>query len=362
MKTFGLKNKNKKTQKENQKTKKQKQKSSKGNRKGKKEMKKAVAVITLAGMMILAQNVYAAGEHYYVCPKSVRASYWVSVENGAMAAGEELGVEVTFNGPSEADSAKQINMIEDMMVKGVNAIAVSPNDAQAIKPVISDAIADDISVVTFDSDAPESERAYYVGAASDHQIGIEMAAYVAEKIGYEGQVAFMCGGLAAENQVATMEAAKEEFSKYPDIEIVATLASNNDMQKSYENATTLIETYPDLKALLGFTGGQSPAAAQVVEQKIAAGTLKEGQILITGTAFPSNTRQYIENGTIEQVFSWDPAKLGYMAVYAMHAVRNGEEINDGEEFPLTGAVTVEDHKIWTGTLVINKDNVNDYDF
>ena len=322
----------------------------------------AITFGVLLAATVGAQEIDPSKEHYYICPKSVGASYWVGAENGAMAAAEELGVEVTFNGPAEADSAKQINMIEDMIVKGVNAIAISPNDAQAIKPVIADAIADGVSVITFDSDAPESERAYYIGAASDHQIGIEMAAYVAEKIGYAGEVAFMCGGLAAENQVATMEAAKEEFAKYPDIEVVTTLASNNDMQKSYENATTLIETYPDLKAILGFTGGQSPAAAEVIEQAIAAGSMEKGQILITGVAFPSNTRQYIENGTIEQVFSWDPAKLGYMAVYSMYALRTGTEINDGDSFPMTGPITVEGQNIWTGTLVINADNVNDYDF
>lgn len=304
----------------------------------------------------------ATGDLYFICPKTLGPVYWTHAEEGAKLAADELGVEVVFNGPSEANSAKQINIIEDMLAKGIKGLAISPNDAQAIIPVIADALAEDVAVVTFDSDAPNSARSYYIGPASDHQNGVDMAAYVAEKIGYAGEVAFMCGGLAAENQVATMEAAKEEFAKYPDITVVTTLASNNDMQKSYENATTLIQTYPNLKAILGFTGGQPPAAAEVVEQAIAAGELEEGSLVITGVGFPSNCSKYIKSGTIEQIFSWESKKLGYAAVYALHAIRSGQPLNDGQELPLIGSIKLEGEKLWTGMTIINAENVDNYDF
>ncbi|MDR1622243.1 MAG: autoinducer 2 ABC transporter substrate-binding protein [Synergistaceae bacterium] len=302
------------------------------------------------------------GETYFLCPKTLGPVYWTLAERGAKAAGEELGVEVIFNGPSEANSSKQINMIEDMLSKGIQGLGISPNDAQAIKPLIADAIDEGVSVVTFDSDAPESKRAYYIGPASDKQNGKDMADYIAKKIGYKGEIAFMCGGLAAENQVATMNSAREELSKYPDIQVVATLPSNNDMQKSYENATTLIKTYPDLKGILGFTGGQPPAAAEVIEQAIAAGELKKGQIVVTGVGFPSNCRKYIKNGTLELIFSWESEKLGYTSVYVLNKLRNKQPVEDGFTLPKIGKLNVEGTSIWTGMTLVTAENVDSFDF
>ncbi len=301
-------------------------------------------------------------ETYFLCPKTQGPVYWTLAERGAKTAGEELGVNVIFNGPAEANSSKQINLIEDMLAQGINGLAISPNDAQAIKPIIADAIEEGVAVVTFDSDAPESKRAYYIGPASDRQIGKDMAAYMAEKIGNKGEIAFMCGGLAAENQVATMNAAKEELAKYPDIQVVTTLASNNDMQKSYENATALIKTYPKLKGILGFTGGQPPAAAEVIEQAIAAGELKKGQIVVTGVGFPSNCRKYIKNGTLERIFSWESEKLGYTSVYVMNMLRNKQAVEDGVKLPKIGALKVEGSNVWTGMTLVTVDNVDDFDF
>ncbi|MDR1731577.1 MAG: autoinducer 2 ABC transporter substrate-binding protein [Synergistaceae bacterium] len=320
-----------------------------------------ILMLTVMGIAETAAQSGAA-DTYFICPKTLGPVYWTLAEQGAKTAGKELGVDVIFNGPSEAVSSKQINMIEDMLSKGIQGLAISPNDAQAIKPLIADAIDEGVTVVTFDSDAPESKRAYYIGPASDQQNGKDMADYIAKKIDYRGQIAFMCGGLAAENQVATMNAAKEELSKYPDITVVATLPSNNDMQKSYENATTLIKTYPNLKGILGFTGGQPPAAAEVIEQAIAAGELKKGQIIVTGVGFPSNCRKYIKSGTLEQIFSWESEKLGYTSVHVIHRLRNKQPIESGVTLPKIGKLTVEGQRIWTGMTIVTADNVDQFTF
>ena len=159
-----------------------------------------------------------------------------------------------------------------------------------------------------------------------------------------------------------LEKAKEELAKYPDIQVVTTLASNNDMQKSYENATALIKTYPKLKGILGFTGGQPPAAAEVIEQAIAAGELKKGQIVVTGVGFPSNCRKYIKNGTLERIFSWESEKLGYTSVYVMNMLRNKQAVEDGVKLPKIGALKVEGSNVWTGMTLVTVDNVDDFDF
>lgn len=86
----------------------------------------------------------------------------------------------------------------------------------------------------------------------------------------------MVAGLGAENQIAKIEASKAKLARdYPDIEVVATVSSNDEMQVSLTNAQNLIKTYPELKGIVGFAGGEAPSAAQAIEQAVDAGELEK---------------------------------------------------------------------------------------
>ncbi|MDF9842590.1 ABC-type sugar transport system substrate-binding protein [Paenibacillus sp. PastF-1] len=109
--------------------------------------------------------------YYFINPKSIGPAYWAAAEKGALQAGKDMGVEVIFNAPTEADSSKQINMIQDMLTRKVSGIGVSPNDAKAVGPVFKKAAEQDVQIVTWDSDAPETDRQYYVAPATDEEVG-----------------------------------------------------------------------------------------------------------------------------------------------------------------------------------------------
>lgn len=300
---------------------------------------------------------------YFINPKSIGPAYWAAAEKGAKKAGEDLGVEVIFNAPTEADSSKQINMIEDMLVRQVSGIGVAPNDAKAVAPVFKKAIDQGVQVVTWDSDAPDTDRQYYLAPTTDAELGKELAAIIAEQMGGSGQVAFMVAGLGAQNQIAKVDAATAFLNEnYPNIEIVTTVASNDDQQKAFENAQNLLKTYPDLKGIIGFAGGEPPAAAEAVEQAVKAGELQEGQVNITGIAVPSLVNKYINNNTIEKIMIWDPGKLGYATVYVLDQLAQGNEITDGMEIPNVGKIVLDGQNIFIGTIEITKDNVDSFDF
>lgn len=300
---------------------------------------------------------------YFVNPKSIGPAYWDAAGKGVTKAGEDLGVEVVFNAPTEADSAKQINMINDMLTRQVNGIAISPNDAKAVQQVFTKASDAGVQVVTWDSDAPDTDRKYYIGPATDKQVAEELVDMLVEQMGDSGQIAFMVAGLGAENQIAKMEAAKAKLeAEYPNIEVVTTVASNDDQQVSFSNAQNLISAYPDLTGILGFAGGEPPAAAEAIEQAVEAGTLEEGQITVTGIVVPSLAKDYLENGTLNEILIWDPSKLGYATVYVMHELNLGHEITDGMEIPYVGKVIVDGDNIFIGTVRVNAENVNDFDF
>ncbi|WP_068784153.1 autoinducer 2 ABC transporter substrate-binding protein [Paenibacillus phocaensis] len=300
---------------------------------------------------------------YFMNPKSIGPAYWAAAEKGVEQAAADLNVEVIYNAPTEADSSKQINMIQDMLTRQVDGIGVSPNDAQAVGPIFKKAAGQDVKVVTWDSDAPDTDRQYYVAPATDKEVGEKMAQIIGEEIGGKGQVAFMVAGLGSQNQIAKSDAAKAYLeANYPDIEIVTTVSSDDDQQKAYANAQNLIKTYPDLKGIIGFAGGETPAAGEVVEQAVKAGTLEKGQVAITGIAVPSVVTNYIKNGTINTVVIWDPGKLAYTTVYVLDQLAQGKEITDGMEIPTVGNVTVDGPNIFIGMLEITSDNVDNFDF
>lgn len=335
-------------------------------------MKKFIGVILL---MLFALSVVgcsngtssdeASGDNltFFINPKSIGPAYWSAAEKGAKSAGDDLGIEVIFNAPSTTDSSEQINMIQDMLTRQVNGIAVAPNDPEAINNIFNTAIGNGVHTVTWDSDAPNTAREYYLAPATDEQLGIEFAEIIAEQIGGEGKIAFMVASLSAQNQTAKFEAAEEFLaSEYPGIEIVNTVSSNDDQQTAYENAQNLISSYPDLKGLVGFAGAEAPAAAQAVEAAVNNGQIEEGQIAITGFAVPSLVESYVNNSTIEKLITWDPVQLGYATVYTLHLLAAGEAIEDNMEIPTIGNVKVDGQMIFIGTQVLTKDNVEDFDF
>ncbi|UOQ86995.1 autoinducer 2 ABC transporter substrate-binding protein [Gracilibacillus salinarum] len=342
-------------------------------------MKKLVTCLTLLFVLVLAacgSNDEAQGSaegemevneemnSFFINPKSIGPAYFTAAEQGAEQAAEDLGVQVIFNAPTETSSSDQINMIQDMMVREVDGIGISPNDGEAVVPVISDAIEQDIPVVTWDSDAPNSERAFYVTPSTDSDLGEAFAEEIAQQMEGEGQVAFMVAGLGSTNQIDRVDAAEAYLEEnYPEIEIVTVVASDDDQQKSYDNAQNLLNTYPDLAGIVGFAGGEPPAAAQAVTQAIESGRMEAGDIAITGFAVPSLVKGYIEDGIIEKIITWDPAVLGYTSVYVLNEMANGNSIPEGElTIENIGSVYVEGQNIFSGTIDLTIDNVNDFDF
>ena len=274
---------------------------------------------------------------YFVNPKSIGYAYWDLAQKGAEAAGTDVGAEVVFNGTTDVNSAKQIDMIEDMMTRGATGLVVAPNDAKAVASVFSRARAQGINVITFDSDAPDTERQYYVGADTDQKLAEQLIDIIAEDIGGKGKIAFMVAGLGAENQIA-------------------------EMQVSLTNAQNLLKTYPDLKGIVGFAGGEAPSAAEAVEQAVNAGELEAGQVKITGIGWPNMCRDYIKNGTINKVLAWQSETLGYAGVYLLDCLDKGIKIEGEMKMPNGKTITIDGPNAFTGLIVISKDNVDDYDF
>lgn len=331
-------------------------------------MKKILATLLALVMLLGAISAVALAEEdkgitgtYYIAPKNMGGNYWGEVQKGVEDAAADYGLDVIMNGPSTASSVEQISMMEDMIAEGVVGIAIAPNDAEAAVSVISEAQDEGIAVITLDSDSPNSTRSWYVGPDSDANYGIALAKEIGEKVG-SGEIAFMCAGLGAQNQIDKMDACRAYLEEnYPDITIVTTLASNDDATVAYANAQNLLQTYPDLKGIVGFAGGEPTNAARALREAVANGEREQGEVAIVGVTFPNQAQEYFEDGSLESAIGWSTYAMGYVSVVTLYYETNGWPIDDTfeiEGFDIT--VDEENQTVFFGMTIYTPENYQDY--
>ena len=292
--------------------------------------------------------------------KLIGIPYTNVCEEGMKKAAEELGIDAVFLGPpTGGDTIAQINIIEDQISRGVDAIIISPNDDKAVKPVIAKAMSKGIKVFTWDSDAPESERIFYVAAADDVGIGVEVIDRIAKDIGGKGKVAVMTGSANALNLKLHVQGVEQGAKKYPGIKLVQPYIYNDDdQQKAIQGAITLLQKYPDLAAFACVNSPGVPGAARALIQ-----TGKDKKIRVWGLSIPSENRQYIKDGTVDGLTLWDPAKLTYLTVKLVNDYLDGKKPYNGMEVPGIGRLKVKPNGvIIMPGLIITKENVDQFKF
>lgn len=294
--------------------------------------------------------------------KQAGAPYFDYAADGARKAAEEMNAEVvSYTGPSSEDVNQEITFMEDLITQGVDAILISTADSTAIVPTINKAIEAGIAVFTFDIDAPESERLFCITAGNAEESGRAIGESLVEAVDGEGQVALLTGGLGSDVLNRRLEAIESVLEEYPDIEVVATEACDDDFEQCVSQVENLLQTYPDLKAVAGVSTVNPPAAAMAISS-----ANKAGQVYSLGIAMPSQIAEYVDEGIIPEAILWDPGVMGYVSVAAAcNYLRNGELPVNGENYgEYGGEVVVEDGETtaYIPSLVFTKDNVHDFEF
>ena len=306
-------------------------------------LRKLISALPLALILLTSPGCGKRGESkpvFALVPKSVGLVYWAAAEKGMHDAADEEGVACQFTGPETIDVARQIAIMEGLIAKRVAGIAIAPNDPTAIVPVINRAVTAGIPVVTFDSDAPGSNRLAYVGTVNT-EAGRLAGETLAKFLNGKGTIAISTGGLGAHNLNERVAGFREAIDKYPDIEEI-TLQTNND---SDEQATAVAEStlsrFPDLNAFFGANAPGAPGAARAVKE---AG--KVGKVTIVGFDDTPLCLQFIKEGVIQATVAQRPREMGYrcikLLVQATQGVSPPSEIVD------------------TGVTVITANNVDEF--
>jgi len=185
-------------------------------------------------------------------PKALNNPVFELGRDGAFVKAEELTaqgpyeVEIQYVGSVASDMAEQARVMEDMIAQGVDAIGVSCNDPDGCIDPINKAIEAGIEVMTWDSDAPDSERFTYLGV-SNYDGGRAAADLLVRAMGEEGKVALLTGVPGALNLEERIRGFEDVIAEnYPGIEIVTTVACYDDINQGVQVVEETMQAYPDL--------------------------------------------------------------------------------------------------------------------
>ncbi len=251
--------------------------------------------------------------------KALGIGFFEAARDGAEEAAAELGnVEIIYTGPTDTTAEGQIEVINSLIAQNVDAIAISANDPDAVAPALKRAMQRGITVISWDSGVAEDARALHLAPSSDALIGNTIIKLAADHLPDGGQVAVLSATSTSTNQNTWIAEMEKVMGNYPGIDVVGTVYGDDLADKSYREAQGLMQTYPDLDAIIAPTSVGIVAAARAVED---AG--KVGEVNVTGLGLPSEMAGAIESGASQSFAIWNPIDLGYAAATVAYNLSTG---------------------------------------
>lgn len=294
--------------------------------------------------------------------KALGIGFFEAAAKGAEEAAKELGdVEIIYTGPTSTTAEGQIEVINSLIAQRVDAIAVSANDTDALVPALKKAMQRGITVISWDSGVAAEGRSVHLNPSSNPLIGNMNVKLAADALpGGAGDVAILSATPTSTNQNVWIEEMKKVLPNYPGVNLVATVYGDDLADKSYRETLGLLQTYPNLKAIIAPTSVGIVAAAQAV-----ADQGKIGEVMVTGLGLPSEMAGHVKSGASKSFAIWNPIDLGYSATMIAYNLSQGKaKATPGGTIPMgrMGSLTVGDDLsgAMADPFIYDASNVDDF--
>ena len=320
-------------------------------------------------------------------PKLTGNAFFESANNGAQEYSKEWGFTVDYQGSANAAVADQVNVINNAVASGVDAICVSSVDATGLDSALTEAKDAGVTVVTWDSDVSDTARTLMVSQGTPDLLGKMLVDMGADSLTNRGKDVkadtikycwhYSQATVADQNswQIAGEAYIKENF---PNWENVApdNYYSEQDAEKAVSIGASILEAHSDIDLIICNDSTALPGQCKAAQNK----GLTKDDVTITGFASPMSIKDYCAAGVIEQWGLWDCGVQGAMGCYLAAYLAAGNEVHVGDKIniPSIGEVEVMPNdclvegastaEVNNGVVllpertVFNADNMNDYNF
>jgi ribose transport system substrate-binding protein len=258
--------------------------------------------------------------------------FWTIAAKGSDDGAVEFNADVQNVFPNGPEEQKQ--KIEDLLIRGIDGIAISPIDAKNQTPLINQAAAK-TNVITHDSDAPESNRLLYIGM-DNYDAGRMCGQLVKEALPNGGKVAIFVGRLEQDNARKRRQGVIDELMGRPKdsnrydapgneikgdkYTVVGTLTDQFDRARAKSNAEDMMSLHPDLGCMVGLFAYNPPLCLEALR---ALGKL--GQVKVVAFDEQEGTLQAIKDGHCHGTVVQNPYEYGRQSVRVLAALARDDK-------------------------------------
>lgn len=240
-------------------------------------------------------------------------------------------VVATQYGPATSDSAQQLQIVQDLVAKGVNALAVVPMDPAVLEGTLKRAMDRGIVVVTHEADNQVNTQAD-VEAFDNSVYGAALNERLAKCMSQKGKWTTFVGSLGSRTHMQWVHAGEENAKKYPDMQLVdPNNESFDDANGVYEKAKELLRKHPDLAGFQTSAGNDVLGIGRAIEEAGLA-----GKVCLVGTGLPNPAAPYLDSGAITAIGYWDPQKAGIAMNTIAKMLLEKKELKSGMDLGVEG--------------------------
>ncbi|MBU3030732.1 substrate-binding domain-containing protein [Paracoccus marinaquae] len=313
-----------------------------------------LAALSLAVTPALAQDEQpfkgSEEDQYYMITFVSGVEYWFPVYEMMKQAGQQLGVDTVYTGTPEYDVTKQLAVFEQVLARNPKGILIAPMNPEPFIEPINRAAEMGIPVVTFGADSPNSKRVAFVTSDNARE-GQVAADAVAEAMGGKGQYAVLenPGQDNHDRRIAAFIGRME--SNWPDMELVARAASNQDPTKAYNAVLSMAQANPELGAIFMPEANSALGAAQ------AAKELNTG-IKVMLTDVNGKILDMLKAGEVFGSLNPNQGIQGYMGMMMLYLAANSDMIDPMNATSQTGENPFAGVVIDNGLAVVTSENAD----
>ncbi len=288
----------------------------------------ALALALLAAGCQRGENAASKTPTVALVIKSANHPFFIDMQKGAEQAAKQLGVELLVQGAErEVDVEKQMQIVENLIQKKVDAICLAPSGSKELVPAVVKANKANIPVVVLDTridPATLKDAGGHVAAfvGSDNFEGGRVAGnYIVEKLGGKGNIAILEGIPGHETGDARKNGFHSVVDKAPGIKIVASQTANWERDQGFNVFQNIMQSNPDVQALFACSDLMALGAVEAIS---AAG--KSGKIMVVGFDALKDARDAIQQGTMAASIAQHPEEMGRVGVETAVKVLRGETV------------------------------------
>lgn len=244
-----------------------------------------------------------------VIPKGNAHLFWQSVHAGAVAGSREAGVDIIWNGPAtETDYTGQLKIVDAMINRRVDAIALAPIDRKAMVGVVERATNEGIPVIIFDSGIDTDQFVAQV-ATDNYHAGEIAAERMAKILNGKGKVAIVAVMPGAASTTAREKGFEDTVkNKFPGIQVVDKQYGMAEVATSLTKAENLLTGHPDLDGLFASNESSSVGAAQALRDR-------KSKVKLVGFDWSPTLLEDLKSGIVDSLVVQDPFRMGQAAVH-----------------------------------------------